>query len=163
MRKTLRRSCDACAKSKLACDLRTPRCSRCAKRDSPCVYANQPLSASPTDSTTVPLSKASPTDEDASVVMFNNPAVQSFDPFDTYPQTRLPRPHVQRLIQHCKLCEAQKRHLRVFLTADSSLSHRIPILSIGSRHHVKSIRRVLVAPCSCRSGTLPCVTSNSIA
>ncbi|KAJ4338685.1 hypothetical protein N0V87_003809 [Didymella glomerata] len=32
--------------------------------------------------------------------MLTNPGIQSFDPFDTYPQTRLPRPHVQRLIQH---------------------------------------------------------------
>ncbi|KAF9693901.1 hypothetical protein EKO04_008538 [Ascochyta lentis] len=42
----------------------------------------------------------SPTDEGAPVVMFTNPGIESFDPFDTYPQTRLPRPHVQRLIQH---------------------------------------------------------------
>ncbi|KAF2622230.1 hypothetical protein BU25DRAFT_213188 [Macroventuria anomochaeta] len=101
MRKTLRRSCNACAKSKLACDLRTPQCSRCAKRDSPCVYANQPLSASPTDSVITPSVKAaSPANDDTSMVVLTNPGIQSFDPFDTYPKTRLPRPHVQRLIQH---------------------------------------------------------------
>ncbi|UPX16783.1 uncharacterized protein EKO05_0007169 [Ascochyta rabiei] len=100
MRKTLRRSCDACAKSKLSCDLRTPRCSRCAKRESACVYANQPLSASSTDNKTTPSPQDSPINEGAPVVMFINPGIESFDPFDTYPQTRLPRSHVQRLIQH---------------------------------------------------------------
>jgi hypothetical protein len=85
MRKTLRRSCDACAKSKLACDLRTPQCSRCVKRKSTCVYANQPLSLSPTETT---------------AVAYHNPGVQHFDPFESYPKVRLPRAYVQRLIQH---------------------------------------------------------------
>jgi hypothetical protein len=85
MRKTLRRSCDACAKSKLSCDLRTPQCSRCVKRKSTCVYANQPLSLSPAETT---------------VVAYNNPGSQYFDPFESCPQVRLPRAYVQRLIQH---------------------------------------------------------------
>ncbi|EAW12050.1 Zn(II)2Cys6 transcription factor domain-containing protein [Aspergillus clavatus NRRL 1] len=46
MRQTLRRSCAACAKAKHSCDLRTPRCSRCLKRQVPCLYANEPLTAS---------------------------------------------------------------------------------------------------------------------
>jgi hypothetical protein len=48
MRKTLRRSCDLCAKSKLRCDLLLPQCSRCFKKSpskSICVYANVPLSS----------------------------------------------------------------------------------------------------------------------
>ena len=118
MRKTLRRSCDACAKSKLACDLRTPQCSRCVKRKSACVYANQPLSSSPTETT---------------AVAYNNPGVQHFDPFESYPNVRLPRAYVQRLIQHflstiafqyypldlngetnpfCVSCKLYTRHLR---------------------------------------------------
>ncbi|KAJ4986218.1 C6 zinc finger domain-containing protein [Stagonosporopsis vannaccii] len=100
MRKTLRRSCDACARSKLACDLQTPRCSRCAKRNSSCVYANQPLSAAANDGATVPSPRGSPIEDNTSVMVLVNPGIQSFDPFDTYPQTRLSRPYVQRLIQH---------------------------------------------------------------
>lgn len=102
MRNTLRRSCDACAKSKLSCDLQTPQCSRCAKRGSLCAYANQPLSAALANSTPTPPSRASSFDGETSVIQLTNPGIQSFDPFDTYPQIRLPRPHVQRLIQHCK-------------------------------------------------------------
>jgi hypothetical protein len=41
MRKTLRRSCDACAKAKHRCDLLIP-CSRCTERQLRCVYANLP-------------------------------------------------------------------------------------------------------------------------
>ncbi|KAH6639845.1 hypothetical protein C7974DRAFT_139569 [Boeremia exigua] len=100
MRKTLRRSCDACARSKLACDLQTPRCSRCAKRDLPCAYANQPLSAAPRESATSPPSNGLTVGQETTTIMLVNPGIQSFDPFDTYPQTRLPRPHVQQLIQH---------------------------------------------------------------
>jgi hypothetical protein len=82
MRKTLRRSCDACAKSKLSCDLRTPRCSRCIKRNADtCSYANEPLS--------LPITPV-------------NSGIQAFDPFDSYPKTRLPRARVQQLIQHCE-------------------------------------------------------------
>ncbi|KAF2191369.1 hypothetical protein K469DRAFT_732760 [Zopfia rhizophila CBS 207.26] len=107
MRKTLRRSCDACAKSKLSCDLRTPQCSRCIKRKSACVYANQPLTSSLTGGTATSSPRTSPEVDGAAVrlstnpmTLFNNPGIQSFDPFDSYPQTRLPRVHVQRLIQH---------------------------------------------------------------
>ncbi|SPO00304.1 uncharacterized protein DNG_03149 [Cephalotrichum gorgonifer] len=73
MRQTLRRSCSACARSKHSCDLRTPRCSRCIKRKVECLYANEPLTAAV-------------------------PAAPDRDPFESYPQTRLPREHVQRLI-----------------------------------------------------------------
>lgn len=107
MRKTLRRSCDTCAKSKLSCDLRTPQCTRCIKKKSTCVYANQPLTSSLSEST--PTLRNSP-EIDGSIVrpptnpmiLFNTSGLQSFDPFESYPQTRLPRAHVQRLIQHCE-------------------------------------------------------------
>ncbi|KAJ5504417.1 hypothetical protein N7463_007291 [Penicillium fimorum] len=48
MRQSLRRSCAACAKSKSSCDLRTPRCSRCIKRQVECAYANEPSTGSAT-------------------------------------------------------------------------------------------------------------------
>ncbi|CAO2651657.1 Nn.00g042270.m01.CDS01 [Neocucurbitaria sp. VM-36] len=107
MRKTLRRSCDACAKSKLSCDLRLPQCSRCAKRKTTCVYANQPLTSSPTEETATSSSGTS-SEAEVSVVCLSkspitfpaSPGSQSFDPFDSYPQTRLPRAQVQQLIQH---------------------------------------------------------------
>ncbi|KAL4789069.1 hypothetical protein BDV19DRAFT_374664 [Aspergillus venezuelensis] len=92
MRPSLRRSCDVCTKFKLRCDLRTPRCSRCVKRNVQCVYANQPLTA--------PLhvshdGSIAPLDERQSLSTYG---FGSLDPFDSYPPTRLPRQHVQRLI-----------------------------------------------------------------
>ncbi|KAH8723770.1 hypothetical protein GQ44DRAFT_773647 [Phaeosphaeriaceae sp. PMI808] len=105
MRNTLRRSCDACARSKLRCDLSVPRCSRCVKKNTSCAYVNEPLSA-PTDSFTV-TQKSSSSSEKLSLqlpkgceISLSNPGNQSFDPFDSYPQTRLPRAQVQTLMQH---------------------------------------------------------------
>ncbi|KAA8644403.1 hypothetical protein EYZ11_002784 [Aspergillus tanneri] len=93
--RTLRRSCAACAKSKHSCDLQTPRCSRCIKRKVLCVYANEPLTALP----------AAPRPEDGASMrsLDGSSALSSYrfgslDPFDSYPQTRLPRERVQRLI-----------------------------------------------------------------
>ncbi|KAF3062975.1 hypothetical protein CFAM422_010526 [Trichoderma lentiforme] len=119
MRTTLRRSCNACAKAKLGCDLRIPQCSRCIKRNSKCVYANKPLN-SPLDAygSSKEVTSYSPPAVDivAEVISvlpqdgetisqfsenpawIRNPATASFDPFDSYPPTRLPRLHVQRLI-----------------------------------------------------------------
>ncbi|KAJ5218505.1 Protein of unknown function DUF3468 [Penicillium cinerascens] len=80
MRQTLRRSCTACSKSKQSCDLNTPRCARCTRRKFQCIYANEPTrSLDGSNSLT-------------------NYRFESLDPFDSYPQTRLPREHVQRLI-----------------------------------------------------------------
>lgn len=96
MRPTLRRSCAACAKYKHSCDLRTPRCSRCIKRNVPCVYANQPLTAPP----------AALNHDAGSLVPANGLSEYRFgslDPFDSYPPTRLPREHVQRLVYSCML------------------------------------------------------------
>ncbi|KAL2784932.1 hypothetical protein BJX66DRAFT_315855 [Aspergillus keveii] len=99
MRRTLRRSCAACAKFKHSCDLRTPRCSRCIKRNVLCVYANEPLTAT----ATAPVVAGS--EERGSARLLNGPEALtgsyrfgSLDPFDSYPSTRLPREHVQRLI-----------------------------------------------------------------
>ncbi|KAF9736533.1 C6 zinc finger domain-containing protein [Paraphaeosphaeria minitans] len=95
---TLRRSCAACAKSKLGCDLRLPRCSRCEKRNARCVYANEPLTG------LKPVSKwhhdttAPSPERSISTLTQYRPGSLDMDPFDSYPQTRLPREHVQRLI-----------------------------------------------------------------
>ncbi|KAL2862629.1 Zn(II)2Cys6 transcription factor [Aspergillus lucknowensis] len=94
MRPTLRRSCAACAKFKHSCDLRTPRCSRCVKRKVQCVYANEPLTAPIAlghgDGRSIrPLGGY----ESLTEYRFG-----SLDPFESYPPTRLPREHVQRLI-----------------------------------------------------------------
>ncbi|ATY66024.1 Fungal transcriptional regulatory [Cordyceps militaris] len=81
MRQTLRRSCSACARAKSRCDLRKPHCSRCAARNVLCVYANEPLSTTPPSPRRHQLS-----------------GFGSVDPFETYPQVRLGKDHVQRLI-----------------------------------------------------------------
>ncbi|KAL2131852.1 hypothetical protein VTI74DRAFT_4540 [Chaetomium olivicolor] len=86
MRHTLRRSCAACARSKHSCDLGSPRCSRCIKRKVECVYANEPLTA-PTSS--------SPSGSSGGLTGYR---LTTLDPFDSYPRTRLPREHVNRLI-----------------------------------------------------------------
>ncbi|GAB1318349.1 hypothetical protein MFIFM68171_08559 [Madurella fahalii] len=87
MRHTLRRSCAACARSKHSCDLSTPRCSRCIKRKVQCVYVNEPLTAAPAASGESGIS--------GPLVSYR---FSSVDPFESYPPTRLPREHVQRLI-----------------------------------------------------------------
>ncbi|KAJ5677604.1 uncharacterized protein N7477_003237 [Penicillium maclennaniae] len=80
MRQTLRRSCTACSKSKQSCDLKTPRCARCTRRKTQCFYANEPTRS---------LDRSS---------SLTNYRLGSLDPFDSYPQTRLPNEQVQRLI-----------------------------------------------------------------
>ncbi|RDW93397.1 Zn(II)2Cys6 transcription factor [Aspergillus mulundensis] len=100
MRPSLRRACAACAKYKASCDLGTPRCSRCIKRRVECVYANQPLPSTQAPSRAPagqsqcrPLS-IPPFEQVAKI----NDRFGSVDPFESYPPTRLPRTHVQRLI-----------------------------------------------------------------
>lgn len=106
MRKTLRRSCNACAKSKLRCDLLSPECTRCKKKSITCFYVNEPLSSSSTETNSHVQSRPSPESESALMNFETNylapmkSSIQAFDPFDTYPQTRLPRHQVQRLIHH---------------------------------------------------------------
>ncbi|CAG7946256.1 unnamed protein product [Penicillium nalgiovense] len=94
MRQSLRRSCAACAKSKSSCDLRTPCCSRCIKRQVECAYANEP-STGPATSGWQNAASTSPLDGSGTLTNYR---FGSLDPFDSYPQTRLPREHVQRLI-----------------------------------------------------------------
>ncbi|KAK0735644.1 hypothetical protein B0T21DRAFT_368242 [Apiosordaria backusii] len=90
MRHTLRRSCSACARSKHSCDLGTPRCSRCIKRKVQCSYANEPLTGRGSGSIAPPPSQ--------NTIIPLGARFASVDPFESYPQTRLPREHVQRLI-----------------------------------------------------------------
>lgn len=115
MRASLQRSCNACARSKHACDLQTPRCSRCIKRKTSCVYANEPLTSRGESSGPSGrrdggyLGERSVTERDGKrrrvspecSIGLVNALDASFDPFDSYPPTRLPRAHVQRLIHHC--------------------------------------------------------------
>ncbi|RAL11185.1 Zn(II)2Cys6 transcription factor [Aspergillus homomorphus CBS 101889] len=89
MSRTLRRSCTACYKYKHSCDLRTPRCTRCIKRNVQCVYANQPLTAPENSGSAIAPSESS---------TLASYRFSGLDPFDSYPQTRLPRERVQRLI-----------------------------------------------------------------
>ncbi|KAK2882372.1 hypothetical protein FQN49_000427 [Arthroderma sp. PD_2] len=119
MRQTLRRSCTPCAKVKHSCDLRTPHCSRCIKRKVLCVYANEPLTAAP---------PAAPTQEDGAsrrpldgcrTGALTNYRFGSFDPFESYPQTRLPREHVQRLI-HSFLSKIAFQYYPLDLNATSN-------------------------------------------
>ena len=126
MRTTLRRSYNACAKAKHGCDLQTPKCSRCSKRNVVCVYANAPAassssaSASPTShrdsltrvgranqlfrssSSSTPGSARTTPEASEGVGMILDPVDASFDPFDSYPTTRVARPQIQRLIHHCR-------------------------------------------------------------
>jgi len=91
MRRTLRRSCAACAKAKHSCDLQTPKCSRCQKRKVDCVYANQPLnSVIGTTSSNLP---------GLSMTIGS----RALDPFNSYPATALRPQRVQGLMHHCKL------------------------------------------------------------
>ena len=96
MPQSLRRSCAACAKAKHSCDLRAPRCSRCIKREIQCVYANIPWNVTATPGPDNILAGALDTTSSLSS------RIGSIDPFDSYPQTRLPRAQVQRLIHSCK-------------------------------------------------------------
>ncbi|KAL2833077.1 hypothetical protein BJY01DRAFT_225623 [Aspergillus pseudoustus] len=119
MRRTLRRSCAACAKFKHSCDLRTPRCSRCIKRNVLCVYANEPLTA-------VVTAPAVPGYEDPGSIgrLERSPGLAGYrfgllDPFDSYPSTRLPREHVQRLI-HSFLHKIAFQYYPLDLSASSN-------------------------------------------
>lgn len=117
MRKTLRRSCAACAKAKHSCDLRTPKCSRCVKRNCTCAYANEPLtsiSARLVDIGNVSqapeafkprigpglLSRSGESVSPDLLDMSMFFEAHILDPFDSYPSTHLPRLRVQGLMQH---------------------------------------------------------------
>jgi hypothetical protein len=115
MSKTLRRSCAACAKAKHRCDLRTPKCSRCVKRNYDCTYANEPLTSrtSALGSLQIKLQTGHGTNPYTAPALLDGATgnVQAmsfeahlFDPFDSYPSIKLPRLRIQGLMQHCKSC-----------------------------------------------------------
>ena len=138
MRTSLRRSCNACAKAKHSCDLGTPKCSRCIRRKVTCVYANEPLSSTSSASSAAsvtpdtsgrsklidkaevkrPTSKSydSNAPHESSMAL-STPVNASFDPFDSYPTTRLPRVHVQRLIQHCRVTNFRPSQYRYLISS----------------------------------------------
>lgn len=180
MRTSLRRSCHACAKAKLRCDLQTPRCSRCARRKASCVYANQPLTSSSGPSVSpnriedddfrTPKAgsesgETSPTMTGNSISLVN-PATSSFDPFDSYPPTRLSRTHVQRLIHHCMSTDQPRQSMAMGFAMNangvSSFEYRLPILSAGHEHAVESFRLVVVAPRTRRSRTFSCLSADCV-
>ncbi|KAK0114048.1 hypothetical protein ONS95_014288 [Cadophora gregata] len=101
MRRTLRRSCAACAKAKHKCDLHNPRCSRCISRKLQCVYANEPISSPGSSTLAVPSINQSSGSSNSKLSTFSvTIGSNSFDPFDSYPPTSLPRSRVQNLIVH---------------------------------------------------------------
>jgi hypothetical protein len=158
MRQTLRRSCAACAKSKHSCDLRTPRCSRCIKRKAQCVYANEPLTAPP----------AAPGREDGGSIRplggsgtLTGYRFGPLDPFDSYPQTRLPREHVQRLIHSCTYIFDHIVDQNLAYQY-SSPQDRFPILPSRPERNVKSVSDLLVATCSGRPCTISCFAADSV-
>lgn len=174
MRATLRRSCDACARAKHSCDLRTPRCSRCLKRNCPCIYANEPLTSS---SITGSLSSTradaashqhaveeppvhvaadirTPTSLSGPMVL----ARGNIDPFDSYPQTRLPRARVQRLIHHCMprpVCPPSLCSL-----PSSPFRNRLPVVSLGPQPGIESFSGLLVAKGAGGASLIPCVVAD---
>ncbi|KAH8680017.1 hypothetical protein BGZ60DRAFT_242153 [Tricladium varicosporioides] len=115
---TLRRSCSACARAKHRCDLQTPRCSRCVKRNTTCIFVNEPLTAksplppAPNASTISTNREANDTNlslvrlQSARNHLSDTPELPLtigagyHDPFDTLPQTGLPRARVRGLIHH---------------------------------------------------------------
>jgi len=122
MRMTLRRSCAACAKAKHGCDLQTPKCSRCVKRNASCIYANEPLTASVAQggnngglltlsrNDLVSVSRSPLSSSDGANTLLSSsdaPALSMpigalLDPFDSLPTTCVPRPRVQNLIYLCE-------------------------------------------------------------
>jgi hypothetical protein len=161
MHKTLRRSCAACAKAKHGCDLRTPKCSRCLKRNSDCNYANEPLTwtrapieeigsgfhvlqgSKPRTGSVCSIIGGGSGSPDLSDLSASLDA-HLFDPFYSYPSTNLPRLRVQGLMKHCK---------RIFrgefwfgeLTISSLIKNRVSVLSIGFKPILKPFRHVMVA------------------
>lgn len=159
MRQTLRRSCAACAKSKHSCDLRTPRCSRCVKRQVQCLYANEPLSA-PDPPGYHDTGAATPPGGCSALTGYRFGAL---DPFESYPQTRLPREHVQRLIHSCTYTS------RVYSFLANAVSYRVsppqdrlPVLSPRPQRAYKSLSGVLVAPRAGGSCALPRLAADGV-
>lgn len=180
MRTSLRRSCNACAKAKHRCDLQIPQCSRCMKRQSRCLYTNEPATSRPHDASpgtsgikelalkndsdfsavTGKNNRATPIRFE-SLVRLENPSNEYLDPFSVYPTTRLARTHVQRLIHHCKTFSITIKDIET--RASSPIKYRLPILPSGLACRFKSIPSLMVALGPSRSGPLPRLAPNSIA
>lgn len=158
MRHTLRRSCAACANSKHSCDLRTPRCSRCLKRNVQCTYANAPLN-------TAPPASGRENDGLVSYSTASGPLTSyrfgSLDPFQSYPQTRLPREHVQRLMHSCTYDFPPSYQPQLAYQASSS-QDRVSILSARSERNFKSIPYLLVATRFGRPGIISYLAADSM-
>ncbi|TVY89827.1 hypothetical protein LAWI1_G005890 [Lachnellula willkommii] len=169
MRATLRRSCNACAKAKHRCDLRTPHCSRCVKKKFNCIYANEPLTSSP-DRNESPPSETSgngwsavvngsevsamtfrdgpttPKISNTSVGLLN-PGNVYLDPFDSYPPTRLPRATAQRLIHHLR----RKIENSSLAFQDETMNSVVTLAAIehgkgnvkSSRMHIDGVKRMV--------------------
>ncbi|TVY58737.1 hypothetical protein LCER1_G002042 [Lachnellula cervina] len=169
MRATLRRSCNACAKAKHRCDLRTPHCSRCIKKKFNCTYANEPLTSTP-DRNESPPSETSgngrhavmngsevstmtlrdgpttPKFSDTSVGLLN-PGNAFLDPFDSYPPTRLPRVTAQRLIHHLR----RKIEDSSLAFQDETMNSVVTLAAIehgkgnveSSRMHIDGVKRMV--------------------
>lgn len=160
MRQTLRRSCAACAKLKHSCDLKLPRCSRCIKRKVLCVYANEPLAA-PVPAESNRTLAIGPRMEEGCLSRYN---VGSFDPFDSYPPTRLPREQVQRLIYSCMYYIFIWKKIPWIgrLIHSSPSQNSLSVLSAWSRANFKSIPHLVVATCSRRPCLIPCLITDSM-
>lgn len=165
MRPTLRRSCNACARSKLSCDLRKPKCSRCIKRRiGSCVYANEPLTLSSTEPNAIEDSNSGSALPPASELLQPSPPrplrlgfSQALDPFDSYPRTRLPRARVQHLIQHCEsivsVCPSVRscaRLVRILNPEEATKSMLLPL-----SHGWVDLRRVCPLTGRCALFTPP--------
>jgi hypothetical protein len=158
MRQTLRRSCAACAKSKHSCDLRTPRCSRCIKRKVLCNYANEPLTAPPATPGQEDNESIRPLGVSDTLVRYR---LGSLDPFNSYPQTRLPREQVQRLIYSC-MCVFDSIAGQSLAYQSSSPQDRFPVLPSRPKRNIKSVSHLLVATCSRRPSTLSRLATDSM-
>ena len=189
MRMTLRRSCAACAKAKHSCDLQTPKCSRCVKRNFLCIYANEPLTASaaqggnngglptasrntPTHVPLVSISRSPLRSSDGSNTLspsLDAPALlmligAPLDPFDSLPTTCVPRPRVQNLIY---LCEQEYTSVilpfdSLGLTFNSPVQDRVSILSSRSRSGLKPVSHFMVASGIERSCFVQCIFANCV-
>ena len=161
MRKTLRRSCAACAKAKHGCDLRTPKCSRCLKRNSDCIYANEPLTSTKASigdigngfhapqgskSRTAAVLSGRSGGRVSPELSELSPSLDAhlFDPFYSFPPTKLPRLRVQGLMQHCKRTFKSKFWFGE-LKISSLVQNCISVLSIRSESIFKPFRHVMVA------------------
>lgn len=166
---TLRRSCDACAKSKLSCDLRTPQCSRCAKKHTTCVYANQPLTSSRPSNVALfhetfhEVSGASETSTQSSLLLLRSltllwtPSIPILG--------RSSHEHMNSgsssTVGHRILPTSSLERSHQLTPTSSPIQNCIPILSPRSRCIFESLHCILVASGPLRSSSLSCISSDS--